>query len=163
MLIREFLKAGLVAAITIGIWLGVVAAQGGQILGRVPDGGGCRVTYVYDGDTVALDCGGGQEVTARLVGLDTAETKSPNCPEELVHGQKATDRLRALVAQGRVGLRRHGVDKYRRPLMQMWIDGEDVADILVGEGLAVRYNGGSRPDWCAELALYTQQTGTAHV
>lgn len=144
-------RALLLTVLTVGGWLGLVALQGGQILGRVPQGPGCRVSYVYDGDTVALDCGTGRELTARLVGLDTPETKEPGCDAELALGKRATLRLRALVDQGPVRLSRVGVDKYRRPLMRMWIGPSEVAEVMVQEGLAVAYRGGARIDWCQKL------------
>ncbi len=115
----------------------------------VPDTA-CQVGYVYDGDTVEMLCGA-QELTARLVGFDTPETKEPRCPEEYALGKQATERLRGLVKQGRVTLFRQGYDKYGRALVRMAINGRDVAETLVGEGLAVPYRGGRRIDWCARI------------
>jgi endonuclease YncB( thermonuclease family) len=100
---------------------------------------------------VALDCGGLREVTARLVGFDTPETKRAGCAAEAALGRQATERLRALVASGPARLTRKGIDKYRRPLMRLQIKGEDVGDVLIREGLAVAYTGGKRIDWCARL------------
>lgn len=148
---RVILRSLAVTAVTIGGWLALVAAQGGQILGRVPGGPGCSVSYVYDGDSVALDCGTGREVTARLVGYDTPETKRSGCTAEADLGKRATERLRGLLGSGELRMARQGVDKYRRPLMRVWVDGVDVAEVMVREGLAVAYAGGARPDWCARL------------
>ncbi len=151
-MLKLVLRAVVVTAVTIGGWMGLVAAQGGQLFGRVPAGPGCAITYVYDGDTVALDCGTGREITARLQGFDTPESKSrARCSAEAALADRATQRLRALVASGETRLDRVGVDKYRRPLMQLWVNNVDVADTLVREGLAVRYAGGARPDWCTRL------------
>ena len=111
---------------------------------------GCRVTYVYDGDTVALTCDGVEE-TARLVGFDTAEVKDPGCAAEARHGAQATDRLRALVAGGAVTLTSEGYDRYGRRLVVLRVDGRDVADTMVAEGLATRYRGGARINWCERL------------
>ena len=111
---------------------------------------GCSVSYVYDGDTVALTCDG-QERTARLVGFDTPETKSPGCAAEAALGAQATTRLRALVAAGRVTLDGQGSDKYGRLLVRMTVGGQDVADTLIDEGLAVAYDGGTRLNWCRRL------------
>ena len=93
----------------------------------------------------------GHEVTARLVGLDTAETKTPGCDAELAHGRRATLRLRQLVAGGEVEMKRKGDDRYGRVLVVLTVDGVDVADTLVLEGLAVPYSGGKRINWCERL------------
>ncbi|WP_168733012.1 thermonuclease family protein [Aliigemmobacter aestuarii] len=111
---------------------------------------GCRVGYVYDGDTVELICADGRE-TARVQGLDAPETKSPGCPEELALGRRATERLRELVAQGPVEISDLGHEKYGRRLIHLRVAGEDVAGVMASEGLAVLYQGDTRPDWCAEL------------
>ncbi|WP_176473856.1 thermonuclease family protein [Actibacterium ureilyticum] len=112
---------------------------------------GCRITYVYDGDTVELTCPGRTE-TARLSGFDTPETKSPGCAAEAALGARATERLRALV-RGRVTLDGQGREKYGRLLVRITADGRDVGDTLIGEGLAVRYTGGTRVDWCDRLGV----------
>lgn len=115
---------------------------------------GCSVGFVYDGDTVELLCGT-QTQTARLVGFDTPETSPPRCPAEAALGLKAKLRLGDLLAQrqsqGAVLLDHRGWDKYERRLMAMQIDGRDVGEILIAEGLAVAYDGGARVDWCARL------------
>lgn len=128
------------------LWIGGVR-QYERYVGRA---GECAVSYVYDGDTVALKCGMREE-TARVQGLDTPETKEPRCPQEFKAGKQATLRLRALVKQGEVSYRAVGYDKYGRRLIRLSVDGEDVADTLVREGLAVAYTGGKRIDWCAGL------------
>ena len=150
--VTPVLRALVVTGLTIGGWLWLVAAQGGQLFGRVPTGEACRIAYVYDGDTVALDCGDGKEVTARLVGFDTPEAKSPGCAAEANLAAQATQRLRELVSAGRVTLNRQGIDKYRRPLMRLRMDGVDVSKVLIREGLAVPYDGGKRMNWCEKLS-----------
>lgn len=140
------LGALVVTGLTVGGWVWL-AVQGGAAAPKRAD---CRVGYVYDGDTVELICGA-REYAARVVGLDTPETKEPRCVAEAEAGKRATLRLRALVAEGPVRLRRQGFDRYGRPLIRLWTGGRDVAQVLIGEGLAMRYRGGARPDWCARL------------
>lgn len=139
-------RALVLTALTIGLWMMAVRAKE-----RARTADRCRVSYVYDGDTVAIECGA-EEVTARVMGLDTPETKGPRCAEEAALGQRATKRLRALVQLGDVRLSEHGNDKYGRRLVRLLVDGRDVAETMVAEGLAVRYRGGTRPDWCARIA-----------
>ncbi|SMD02390.1 thermonuclease family protein [Primorskyibacter flagellatus] len=101
--------------------------------------------YVVDGDTVRAK---GDKF--RLVGFDTPETYKPRCEYELALGRAATNRLRQLMASVRnvdlVIL--PGRDKYNRGLARLYVGRNDVADILVSEGLARRYNGGRRQSWC---------------
>ncbi len=107
----------------------------------------CRIGYVYDGDTVELLCAG-QSRTARLLGFDAPETRSPKCAAEAAWGLRATLRLRALVQQPGVALYRNGRDKYGRDLVVITLGGKDVAAIMIAEGLAVDYHGAARRNWC---------------
>lgn len=140
-------KALVVTALSVAVWMYIVrnSDRKVQIVSE------CQVGYVYDGDTIAMTCSGRPDVTARLMGFDTAETKNPGCAEELAHGALATDRLRQLVKRGAVSITRHGRDKYNRPLIRLDIDGQDVADTMIREGLAVAYHGGKRVNWCERL------------
>jgi len=148
---RRFLilvsKALILTALTMGIWMYTVRHSGQKVQVETT----CKVGYVYDGDTIAMTCNGRPDVTARLMGFDTAETKNPGCAEELAHGALATDRLRQLVKRGEITITRMGRDKYNRPLIRLDIDGQDVADTMIREGLAVAYHGGKRVNWCERL------------
>ena len=100
---------------------------------------------VVDGDTVNL---AGQSI--RLVGFDTPETYRAECASERRLGDAATDRLRDLLARAssaQLAYLPHR-DQYGRDLARLMLDGRDVADIMVGEGLARRYSGGQRRSWC---------------
>ncbi|KIN69887.1 Thermonuclease [Sulfitobacter noctilucae] len=103
-----------------------------------------RLTVV-DGDTVRL---AGE--TIRLVGFDTPETYRAQCDAERARGDAATERLRELLARASSArlayLPRR--DQYGRDLAQLMLDGQDVADVMVREGLARRYSGGHRQSWC---------------
>ncbi|MDU8929020.1 thermonuclease family protein [Alisedimentitalea sp. MJ-SS2] len=138
-------RALIVTAATLAVWLYLVRWQDrGRELNT------CRIGFVYDGDTVALKCGD-NERTARVVGLDTPETRDARCDAEFQAGKRATERLRELVKGGAVSYRRKGTDKYGRLLIELSVDGEDVAGTLVREGLAMPYRGGGRINWCQRL------------
>ncbi|PWK60495.1 thermonuclease family protein [Roseicyclus mahoneyensis] len=112
----------------------------------------CVVVRVVDGDTVDMDCLGEGRFRARLTGYDTPETHRPGCANEALLGQAATRRLRALVADARqIEARLGRWDRCERRLVQLSIDGRDVGARLIAEGLALPYDGGRRPDWCARL------------
>ena len=115
---------------------------------------------VVDGDTIRID---GR--LTRLTGFNAPETWKPNCAAERRLGEAATARLRQLVAGGEArfaSLRcacRPGTEgtmncNYGRACGSLQVDGRDVGDILISEGLAVRYVCGTtgcppspRP-WC---------------
>ncbi len=111
---------------------------------------GCTVSYVYDGDTVELTCGATKE-TARLIGFDTPETKSPRCSAEAALGKQATLALRKLISAGTVTVSGNARDKYGRLLVDIETDGRSVGDLLIRRGLALPYTGGRRVNWCDHL------------
>lgn len=103
---------------------------------------------VTDGDTVHLN---GASKGTRLVGFNTPETKEPRCSQELALGRQATSRLRELIAGvDLVQLRlvacscpagTEGTEEcnFGRSCGVLTVDGRDVGDILIAEGLAVRF------------------------
>ena len=118
----------------------------------VPPDPGCSVGRVIDGDTVDLTCPGRGTDRARLMGFDTPEISRPGCAAERRLGLAAKARLRQLVtAAGRIDAGYHGTDRYGRALVVLRLDGRDVAQTLIAEGLAVPYAGGRRIGWCARL------------
>jgi micrococcal nuclease len=103
-------------------------------------------TYiVVDGDTIKAPYG----VTYRLMGYDTPETRSAKCDAELELGLAAKQRLEELPARGEVRVLESGKeDRYGRSLAAVTVNGRDVGDILIDEGLARPYQGGKRASWC---------------
>jgi endonuclease YncB( thermonuclease family) len=86
--------------------------------------------YVKDGDTVIVGPGGEphmKDQEYRLVGFDTPETARGKCPSEIEKGNRAT--ARALTKDCNMG-RRCG---------RLTVNGKDVGEILIAEGLAVPY------------------------
>lgn len=102
---------------------------------------------VTDGDTVHV---AGEATGTRLVGFNTPEKFTPQCTKEQQLGERASDRLRQLVAGGDTRLTKvacacqpgtEGTDKcnYGRSCGTLLVDGEDVGNILIREGLAVPF------------------------
>lgn len=103
------------------------------------------VISVYDGDTIRL---GDERI--RIVGLDTPELgHRAQCQEEAVAAEQAKQALIAEFARGNVALERQGTDRYGRTLARVTVDGRDVADTLIAQGLARPYAGGRRDGWCS--------------
>jgi micrococcal nuclease len=118
--------------------------------------------HVIDGDTIRLP---GESRSYRLVGFNTPETQSAQCPAERQLGNQATARLRELVDAGTPTLQRvacacrpgtEGTDRcnFGRLCGRLSVDGRDVGAILISEGLAVPFHCGAtscprtpRP-WC---------------
>lgn len=98
----------------------------------------CSVT---DGDTIR--CG---DERIRLIGIDAPETEQAKCGSERARGLAAKERLRQLLASG-FTVERDGVDRYRRTLATVRVNGVDVGEVLVAEGLGRRWTGRREP-WC---------------
>jgi endonuclease YncB( thermonuclease family) len=115
---------------------------------------------VLDGDTVRV---AGE--TFRLVGFDAPETYRARCASERELGNRATFRLRQLVAGGGLDLERvacacrtgtEGTPRcnYGRSCGVLRVRGQDVAAMLIEEGLAHTFVCGrtscpAREAWCA--------------
>jgi endonuclease YncB( thermonuclease family) len=114
---------------------------------------------VLDGDTIRVE---GE--TFRLVGFDAPETYRAQCPFERGLGNRATFRLRQLVANGGLDLEqiacscRPGTERtmrcnYGRSCGTLRAAGRDVGSILIEEGLARTFVCGRtscprRETWC---------------
>lgn len=101
--------------------------------------GRARVVRVIDGDTVVVDLRG-QEVTVRLLGIDTPETHHPTRPVEC-HGPEASARLGDLLVPGtEVDLSRdvelHDIHGRLLAYVRRTVDGLDVNLTMASEGHA---------------------------
>lgn len=81
------------------------------------------VRHVIDGDTLAVARGSGDQVSVRLIGMDTPESvafdKERNCAE----GVLASDHMKELVAKGDTLWLQYDTsqtDRYDRPLAYVW-------------------------------------------
>jgi micrococcal nuclease len=107
--------------------------------------GASRPNCVIDGDTIRL---GGVKI--RLEDIDAPEVFSPKCASELARGNRATERLLALLNQGPFELvltGRRDRDRYGRKLRTLERSGRSLGAVLVAEGLARPWDGARHP-WC---------------
>lgn len=118
---------------------------------------------VTDGDTVRMNDG----TPVRLVGFNTPETFEPRCEMEARLGEKAKNRLRKLVASGIASVTKvpcacapgtEGTKRcnFGRSCGILHVDGRDVGQTMISEGLAVPFRCGQtscppmqRP-WCSQ-------------
>ncbi len=106
------------------------------------------VSRVIDGDTVeaTVDCLFDIRIdqTLRLFGIDTLELTS-KVPEERANAKLAKIRLIGLV-EGKVIkiISYKEKEKYGRYLAELIVDGVNVNELLVKEGLAKSYFGGTK-------------------
>ncbi|TBG84510.1 thermonuclease family protein [Rhizobium leguminosarum] len=102
---------------------------------------------VTDGDTVHV---AGERAGTRLVGFNTPEKFSPQCEYERKLGERASSRLRELVKSPNLQLTKvpcacpvgsEGTDacNHGRSCGVLKVDGRDVGQIMIGEGLAVPF------------------------
>ena len=108
------------------------------------------IVRVIDGDTVLMDVYSwpdeAKRTYVRVDGIDTPEMRG-KCEAEKIKARQAKAYVEAL--SGPVTLFNVRLGKYaKRVLATVRIGGVDVGDALVGEGLAVRYDGGARQSWC---------------
>ncbi|MEQ1491657.1 MAG: thermonuclease family protein [Terricaulis sp.] len=106
-----------------------------------------RRIRVVDGDTVE-DMS--TDITYRVVNIDTAETGSrARCSAERDLGDRAKETVRTLISGAqRIELNPTGrIDRYGRTIAFIVIDGRDMGETLIAEGLARPWRGRREP-WC---------------
>jgi len=117
----------------------------------------CKLVKIVDGDTVDVDIDLGfgvwmKDERVRIMGIDTPESRTRDKVEKQF-GLAAKKRLKELLGKSAVlktQVNRHGEDmrgKFGRVLGDFTTnDGRMVTDVLVEEGHAVAYFGGSKDE-----------------
>jgi len=90
---------------------------------------------VVDGDTVVLD---GERV--RIFGLDCPERRDPG-------GPAATAKLGEILAGKEIWIKRRGQDRYKRTVAKLFVDGRDVACLMIMAGVCREYMRYSRGEY----------------
>jgi len=113
-----------------------------------------EITSIYDGDTFRANIERwpgiiGHRVPIRINGIDTPELRG-QCQQEKVLAKEAKKvTVSVLRAASKVELRNMKRGKYFRIVSDVYADGMNVGEQLIGRGLAVRYGGGKKiKDWC---------------
>ena len=105
---------------------------------------------IVDGDTYEMLIEG-FPTKVRLANADTPESgRRARCAVERSLADRATDWVAEQFATRQVAVfPSWRLDKYRRPLVRIRLDGQDLGDLLVGNGLARPYHGERRLPWCS--------------
>ena len=138
-----------------------VAAQKKSSYGTLT---GVRFVKNYDGDTITVDLKGhhplfGDDISVRIAGIDTPEIKG-KCSQEKELAREAREVVgRILKKAGTIKLKNVRRGKYFRIVADVQAGKQNVADVLIKKGLAVRYDGGTKGfDWCGGKAGRTGRT-----
>jgi len=109
-----------------------------------------RVRYVYDGDTfyADLDRRKGRNVAVRVAGVDTPEIKG-KCQHEIERAIQAREFVKAVLNNARViELKNMRRGYYGRIVAGVWINGRNLAAILIERNYGRPYTKGWRIGWC---------------
>lgn len=115
------------------------------------------VSYVknYDADTITVKIPGvhplmGENISVRVSGVDAPEIKGGNSCEKDA-ARTARRMVGSLLKNAkRIDLKNVGRDKYFRILADVEVDGRSLKALLLKNGLAYEYDGGTKAkvDWC---------------
>ena len=112
-----------------------------------------EIVSIYDGDTFKANIKDihpliGERIGIRLVGIDTPEIRS-KCKSEKALARKAKQfTVNFLRSAEVIELRNVKRDKYFRIDAEVYGDGVSLYDLLLSNGLGVKYTGGKKKDWC---------------
>jgi endonuclease YncB( thermonuclease family) len=104
-----------------------------------------RCVKVYDGDTIEVMAGGPKSMRVRLHAIDAPEKSQP-------FSDVSRQRTRELVEGKRVRVEVRDRDQYDRLVARVYIDGRDLSEQLIREGLAWHYT-----RYSSEIALGSAQ------
>lgn len=117
---------------------------------------GVKFLRCYDGDTCSFNILGvpaviGIAMPVRVRGIDTPELRG-RCPKEKELAREAKKVANDMLkAAKHIHLERISRGKYFRLVADIVADGKSLAEVLILNDLAVRYEGGAKiKDWCAE-------------
>ena len=115
---------------------------------------GAEYVRNYDGDTITFNLPGlhpiiGEKISIRVNGIDTPEIRG-KCDKEKYDAKQAKVMVADILKDAeRITLKNMERGKYFRIAADVFVDGENLADMLIEAGVAVRYGGGKKVHkWC---------------
>ena len=111
-----------------------------------------EVISIYDGDTFDVRIQPLPDLfydfSVRVSGIDTPEMKGA-CEKERALAKKAKELTTAFIYSGSIELRNFKSDKYSgRIVAEVWSNGTSLAQELINEKYAYKYDGGAKLSWC---------------
>ena len=108
----------------------------------------------YDGDTITFNLPNlhpliGKKIRVRLNGIDTPEIKG-KCDKEKYDAEQAREMVEDILKDAeKITLKNMQRGNYFRIASDVLVDGENLGDILIEAGIAVKYDGGMKTHkWC---------------
>ena len=108
----------------------------------------------YDGDTITFNLPGlhsiiGEKISIRVNGIDTPEIKG-QCEKENYDAKQAKEMVANILKDAeQIVLKNMKRGKYFRIAADVIVDGENLADMLIDAGMAIKYDGGEKSrNWC---------------
>ena len=108
----------------------------------------------YDGDTITFNLPGlhpiiGEKINIRVNGIDTPEIRG-KCEKEKYDAKQAKEMVTDILKDAeQIELKNMERGKYFRIAADVIVDGENLADMLVEAGVAIRYDGEKKTHkWC---------------
>ena len=108
----------------------------------------------YDGDTITFNLPKlhpiiGEKISIRVNGIDTPEIRG-KCEKEKYDAKQAKEMVADILKDAeQIVLRNMERGKYFRIAADVIVDGENLGDMLIEAGMAVRYDGGKKnKNWC---------------
>jgi len=111
-----------------------------------------ELVSVYDGDTFKINIKGypavfGKNILVRISRIDTPEMKDPR-PEIKALARRARELAEKKLREAKVILlRKMRRDKYFRINAEVYVDGQNLGQIMLDAGLARPYDGESKVEW----------------
>lgn len=112
-----------------------------QAEGKLDNGDVVSLVKAVDGDTILVKKPGQENTTVRIIGIKAFEAKLER-DVTAPYGQAAIDRLTKIMGDkpARVLLNATPKDKHGRTLATMFVDDQDLALLLIGEGHVLVYS-----------------------
>ena len=110
----------------------------------------------YDGDTITFNLPGlhpiiGEKISIRVNGIDTPEIRG-KCEKEKYDAVQAKEMVADILKGAeQITLKNLERGKYFRIAADVYVDDENLADMLIEAGMAVTYSGGKKAyKWCGD-------------
>jgi len=108
-----------------------------------------RVIKVADGDTLTVSGSDGQPYKIRLHAIDSPEKKQS-------HGERCTQHLQNLAQHEVAQVEIVDLDRYKRVVGKVWVDGQDVGLAQIQQGCAWHYKTYAGQQSSADRRAYAQ-------